>query len=49
MCNQMWKQRSSYAQCHMQFKFFGAEQVTYKKIVYVCLCTEEQLSMGKSP
>lgn len=47
MCNQMWKQQSCYVQCHMQFKFFVAEQVTYKKIV--CLCTEEQLSMGKSP
>lgn len=35
MHNQMWKQRSCYAQCHMQLKFFRAEQVTYKKIVCV--------------
>lgn len=37
MCNQMWKQRSCYAQCHKQFKFLGAEQVMYKKIVCVCV------------
>lgn len=46
MCSQMWKQRLRYTQCHTQLEFFVAEHVTLKK---PCLCTEEQLSIGKSP